>query len=84
MINLTLFTAKWCAPCKAFAPKLQAMCDQLGITLTTQDIEQGDVPPEVRSVPTVMAVLPDMGGYATFFTGTDLAPIRATLKEYGV
>lgn len=82
MIKLTLFTAPWCQPCKVFKPKLQALADELGVSLSVQDIDTDTPPPEVRSVPTVMMHLPDMGGYATFFVGTDLAPIRATLKEY--
>lgn len=79
-ITLTLFTASWCQPCKAFKPKLAAMAQDMGVDVIVQDIEHA--PQEVKSVPTVMVRLPDMGGYPTFFTGTNLEPIRTTLKEY--
>lgn len=76
--TLTLYTAPWCQPCKAFKPKLQALANELGVPLHLHNVEDNGTPLEVTGMPTTLL---EHDGERTFFAGSNLAPIKATLLE---
>jgi thiol-disulfide isomerase/thioredoxin len=79
-VQLTLFTAPWCAACQPFKPKVQAFADEVGAELTIQNVDD-NTPTQVVGLPNIMLSLPGLA--PAFYPGTDLAPLRATIKEFG-
>ena len=59
MVKLTYWSAKWCGPCKAIGPKVEALCAELGIELEKRMV---DDEPESALVAGIMSV-------PTFFMG---------------
>ena len=56
-MRVVYFMADWCAPCKRFLPEVKAVCRELGVSLTTYDVNE-DIDAtskyNVKSVPTLI------------------------------
>lgn len=53
-MNIVLFGAPWCAPCKALKPLLTASCESAGLQLEYVDVEfPDDRSADITTVPTV-------------------------------
>lgn len=53
-MNVVLFGAAWCAPCKATLPHVEAECDRRGLDLEYVDVEFGDSRAnDITAVPTL-------------------------------
>lgn len=76
--SIELYTAPWCAPCKVFKPKLEALTTERLIPLTIKDIEQ-EVDPNVKSVPTT--VLRFRNGQVSYVAGANIDMIDTILSE---
>lgn len=78
-ITLTLFTASWCGACKALAPRLQVLSNELGVALHIHDVEQHDTPPEVRGLPVVRI---EHNGEVNYMPQPTIDAIKTAVKEY--
>ena len=55
MKQILYFTATWCGPCKVLKPKIQAMQNQLPITILDVDTNADAVGKySIRNVPTII------------------------------
>ena len=56
-MKVLYFMADWCVPCKRFLPEVKAVCRELGIPLTTYDVNtdmDATSKYNVKSVPTLI------------------------------
>lgn len=56
-MTVTLYTASWCTPCQAFAPRVKQICADLGVDLHIIDLAvdpDAGVAANIRTVPTLV------------------------------
>ena len=79
------FYADWCAPCKAFTPKLEQVAEEFGAGIVNVNIEEH--PEEaramnVRSIPSIFFYEGDeLKGYRMSVGNTTLHNLRTTFEE---
>jgi thioredoxin 1 len=58
-MELLVFTAEWCGPCKKMKPIIDTLADKFGIKVKRLDVEESDEAVElysIRSIPTIVVV----------------------------
>ena len=58
-MELLVFTAEWCGPCKKMKPIIDNLANKFGITVEKLDVENSDEAVEfysIKSIPTIVVV----------------------------
>ena len=58
-MELLIFTAEWCGPCKKMKPIIEHLTNKLGINFKQLDVENSDEAVElysIRSIPTIVVI----------------------------
>lgn len=59
IMELLVFTAEWCGPCKKMKPIIDNLANKFGITVEKLDVENSDEAVEfysIKSIPTIVVV----------------------------
>ena len=59
IMELLVFTAEWCGPCKKMKPIIDNLANKFGITVEKLDVENSDEAVEfysIKSIPTIVIV----------------------------